>query len=237
MALGGVFAPLTARGRLRQMLFLLLPLTLLLVPMGARRLAAHPAWNEMLHNLGVGMVVWLGGFGGTLAAILPLMQLNQRWQRDSAELPLLALLPGLGSHALLKRRLLQACLLPMLRVECLLLLASLGLSAALHVVGLPLALLLAQIGSTGLAIALMLCILGGRPLPGWAMAAVVAPVLALTQITLLLPAFSTGLSELPTAWPGLRNDGWLIVTLLVVALGWRGWHGYARRPHPFLANS
>lgn len=42
-------------------------------------------------------LLWFGAFGSTMLVAMTLTTLQQRWRRINAEVPLLALLPGLGN--------------------------------------------------------------------------------------------------------------------------------------------
>lgn len=182
---------------------------------------------------------FVGGiFGGAAAAALITYvgQVQSRWSGHSAELPLLALLPGLGAPARLPRHVLRACLLKPVGI-LLVALAAVLLIGILQHAAWPFALL--ALLFTGcccvLASALVLGSVGGKPVPGGMM------ICAAIALVLLL-GFSFGLADQADNPVRHASTGWLLLGAAWLAtLAWFGWlvrrgmHALRRRAHPFLA--
>ncbi len=242
VALGGWAMPQTPVSRLRQGAFVLLGIGLvaLLLTLQMKADDGHEAWQALLSSEGINALTWYGALSGVLMAIIGASQLRHRWGKSNTELPLLALLPGLGDSAQVKRAVLRASLLPCLAMQSLLLLASLSLAgwSRLGVQG-DLLLLLSQVGGMGLTAALALEVLGGVRLQiGWRVALVVSSyVWILINITIAVPLFHDGdpivLGNVGAGW---LAAGWAAFTVALFWLGRRGWRGLQQRPHPFLPN-
>lgn len=181
---------------------------------------------------------FIGGiFGGAAGAALIscVGQIQGRWSSASAELPLLALLPGLGPPAPLRKRVVLACLLKPVGILLAALLAVWVIGDLQHSSSLFSLVALMFVGACMvLAAALVLGALGGKPVPGWVM------ILAAVALVLLL-GFSFGLADQTDNPVRHASYGWLVLGLSwLVALvwfallAWRGWHALRRRPHPFL---
>lgn len=182
---------------------------------------------------------FIGGiFGGVAGAALITYvgQVQSRWSGNSAELPLLALLPGLGSPARLSRNVLCACLLRPVGILLAALAAVLLIGVLQHA---ALAFALVALLFTGscmvLASALALGALGGKPVPGWMM---ICAALALV----LLLGFSFGLADKPDNPVQHASIGWwLLGAAWLATLAWfgllahRGERALHRRAHPFLS--
>ena len=240
-ALGGWYVPQSWSSYVRQAAPVLLPLLLFLPVMAIMQAGeAHgDVWRKVWMSIGVGVVVWLGIFGGLLLAVRAPLVLRQRWKRVNAELPLLALLPGLGSAEAVRRNLLRAALVKPLLAQTLLLALVLGAALAMHLNGEVLAFVtLSQLGCAGVVIASVLATLGGRDPSIWGTAALLIAAFALVSLSTFLP-LATGFR---TPWyPGLvvflpLAGGWAVFAAALWWLGQRGWRALQRRPHPFLAN-
>lgn len=234
VAIGGMFVPMTLAGRARQLAVALLPSVLVIGLLLLQASHRHGGFGLAMLTPWAGMLAWFGGFIGLLVALLVVMQLGQRWQKDNAELPLLALLPGLGTPARLRRDLLAASLLPGVGVQLLLLAALVALAWYVHTGWTAvLALLLAQATGIGVLVAFTLAIIGGRPLPGWGTGTLsVACFVVITTGLLfaLLDRSAHGMLLLVAA------SAWVVLALVLAWLGWRGWRGLQDRPHPFIVN-
>ena len=235
VALGGMFVPMTPAGRARQLAMAVLPsvlvIGLLLLQAGHR----HGGLGWAMLTQWAGLFAWSGGFIGLLIVLLVVMQLGQRWQKDNAELPLLALLPGLGTPARRRRDLLAASLVPGVGVQLLLLTVLAALAWYVHMGWTAaLAVLLAQATGIGVLVAFTLAIVGGRPLPGWGTAALSVACFVVTSIGLSFALLDRGAAH------GIlllvAASAWAVLALVLAWLGRRGWRGLERRPHPFLAN-
>jgi hypothetical protein len=238
VALGGIFVPMTVAGYARQLAFCLLPGALVLTMLLVQAARRHGGLSWSLLAQWTGLLAWVGGFISLLVAMIGVMQLAQRWQKDNAELPLLALLPGLGTPAQLRRDLLGASLLPGLVVQLVLLamLMAVVLSSRLGWVA-GLATLLVQLTGMGVLVAFTLMIVGGRPLPAWATGVVCTLCFLLMSLALswllLDPHALQRAHGIPATLLGMS---WIAVLLVLARRGWHGWHGLLQRPHPFLSN-
>ncbi len=171
---------------------------------------------------------------GTLIGAFSLAFLTRRWQRANAEAPLLALLPGLGDAA---------------RVRRALLLAGLGLPLSMHAaVALMFMVfwqqygqefgfvLLAQCGSAALTTAMLLNLFGGKFFPIWGSALLFSLCQVLTILSWTLPQMAAGSHPVEGSGELLPPLvlAWLLLGLAMVWLGHRGWVGLVQKPHPFL---
>ncbi|MGN6281184.1 hypothetical protein [Frateuria sp.] len=238
VALGGLFVPMTAAGRARQLAVAVLPGALvmaMLLVQAARRRGGGISWA--LVTDWAGMFAWLGGFIGLLVTLLAVMQLHQHWQKHNAELPLLALLPGLGTPRQLRRELLAASLLPGLGIQSGVLVLLLALALRIHLGWIAeSAVLLTQLASMGVLVAFTLSVVGGRPLPGWGtgMFCMVCIVLVSLSLSLSLMDRTTAAGYAP--WLAALAAAWAVFLLVLGWIGRRGWRGLVQRRHPFLAN-
>src|SRR6185312_1795453 len=241
IALGGLFMPLTMMARLRQLAFVVVPSLLFVLLITLRDVHRHDAAALLTvwHDGGLIMLIWFGAFGSMMLAFFCIGQVWQLWQKPNAELPLLALLPGLDGSAQVKRDLLHAILLQPMRVLALLLLVLLMLTASLHLSArASLFVLLGQLGSIGFVVAFTLTIIGGRPLGPWATGALAIFGCILINVSLFVPTLSDpGQMKLGGGTlPDLFVVGWVVLAVALPWLGRRGWRGLMQRPHPFLPN-
>lgn len=185
------------------------------------------------------MLMFYLGVVSPLLVLTHTKQLQRRWSRCNAELPLLALLPGLGDSAQARRALLRASLLPMLGLQTLLLLATMVLLGYLHLTrGGDALLLLSQLAGMALLVAFDLTVLGNVAIGlGWTTVLLGSGYLLVNaSCVVALPLFDghalvarTGvLTAMALLWASLLTP--------LVIVGHRGWRGLQRRPHPFLAN-
>lgn len=236
VALGPSFVPMTTRERLRQ-IALLIGSGLLFVGLFVAQYALDGHHRVGVDRAGgLATLLWFGGFGGSMLAASAVMQVLQRWSRTNAELPLLALLPGLGDASAQRRHLLRAGWLPPLRAQLALLLGlsvlALWMHASWRLLG---AVALSQLGGIGFLLAYLPAAAGGRTLPTWASATLAVYGFALMMITLSLPLL--GEIGLALLHGGVLTGFVVAWAALVLALGWigmRGWRALRQRPHPFL---
>lgn len=200
----------------------------------------HPVetWQGLWHDGALLTLIMVGAFGGMTLALVSLAQLWQRWSKVNAELPLLALLPGLGRNV--KSHLLAASLRPPLRMQSLLLAFLLALALSLHLsIQTMMFVLLGQLGAAAFMAAFSLLIIGGC-LPGrWSIGGVGLFGCILICISLFVPILSDP-ARITLGTLSLRTvllAGWLVLSLILVRLARRGWHGLQQRPHPFLPTS
>lgn len=245
VALGGWYLPQTIRSYAKQLIctfaFLLLPLlgVLLLAHAGHQdaQVADATYVSDVLKGFFVRTLAPLSIFAGPMVCLLSLLWLARRWQRVNAELPLLALLPGLGDSTRVKQQLLCVALgLPM--VFHALLVVSTGIAMLFwhgHV-GLLECMLVAQLGTTAVTATGVLNLFGGYGLKNWTAGAVAIAIFVLTLLSLILPAVAWG--RYPVAWVvnlfPLLGLAWLLLASAMFMLGRRGWRGLQARPHPFL---
>jgi hypothetical protein len=242
IALGSLFMPLTMAGRLKQWSLLVLPSLLFVVLMALQKdHHPHPVQVGSLWGRGtLFAMIWFGAFGSSILAAIAIITVQQRWRKANAELPLLALLPALGSGSDLRRDLLRAVMLPPLCVQAALIavLIFLDLAGAHLGVLATLLLLLSQFGSAGFLLASTLAIIGGRPLPDWQLGLLAILGYVTICISTLLPVLDGNGSQLHIGQAGCAMLAVMWATLIVALLwlGRRGWLGLQRRPHPFLPN-
>lgn len=250
VALGGWYVPQTMRSYAKQLGLILAIFTLpLLGFLMIVTLGRHDGTATLGHHDGQLSAVLEGGFIGALGAItvmagpmiclFSLAWLGKRWQRTNAELPLLALLPGLGDSPRNKRELLRAGLgLPLVMHA----LPALLIVAAMlywHNYAQPLSfLLLAQLITAAVTLATVLNLFSGRKLPHWATILVTGVAFVLNVLSALLPAVAWG--RHPESWATMLLPplglAWLVLGAAMVWLGRRSWRGLMQRPHPFLPN-
>ncbi|MFK2877322.1 hypothetical protein [Rhodanobacter hydrolyticus] len=244
VALGGWYMPKTMAGHLRASAPVLLPV-LLMVPVMALMFAGNhraDAPNIALIGFGAGLV-WCVLFGGLMLAAMATVLIRQRWQRTNAELPLLALLPGLGDGQYLRHSLLRAALtiplLTQLLLSAILLIAALAAARFMHLDRLTLLLIaLPQFAAAGTMVVQVLCTLGGRKLPTWIEWLVYVPLFVLFFLSIFVPA--TAMGKHP--WQGadltqsLLLAAWAVMAMVLAWIGRRGWQGLLARPHPFMSN-
>lgn len=241
VALGGWYLPQSLAGHIRQMAPVLLPLVLYVPFMAINNIGdAHGGgWRKALQTIDVGIIGWIGLFGGGLLAVATVLALSRRWRKTSAELPLLSLLPGLGDTRAVRRALIQAALGKPLLAQALLLSLVLGASVLMHMDGIGLLLVaLAQLGCAGVMVAFGLSTLGDAELPSWSSVLVLIAAFALVCGSTFTPLLMTGKQQWYPAAALLvaMVACWAVLAIVLLRLGWRGWHGMQQRPHPFLGN-
>lgn len=239
VALGGSYLPHTIVGRLYQLvatvLFGALMALLLLVVTAGDHVGVR-LMHYLLSPDGFVVSGWMFAMLSLLVVVTPVELLALRWSRPNAELPLLALLPGLNAVHDIKRVLLHAALRrPTAWLGLLLLLGWIG--ATVFGVGWPLvlAMLVVALGCLGYLYAMALSIFGGRPLHGLGNSLLMIGMFALLSLTMLLPQLWHDWAAQSVA----RTDAalaasWLVLLLFLYWLGSRGRRALQRRPHPFL---
>ena len=157
----------------------------------------------------------------------------------NAELPLLALLPGLGDRASLRRKLLRAALAQPLLAQLALLVLVVGAALALRLDNVAVAfVLLSQMGCAAVLVAFVLSTLGGCSLPSWATAGMLIAAFMVVTLSVFIPVVANG--KHPWHWAAAVEAallmGWTVLGAALLWLGRRGWRGLQQRPHPFLPN-
>lgn len=242
VALGEGLAPQTLRSHARRFARIGLPLLLFIAVMAVMQ--AGEAHGDVLHKVlrgvGVNVIGWLGLMGGIALMVMGSLLPWRGWRRANAELPLLALLPGLGDADALRHNLLRAALLRPLLLQALLL--ALVLAAALAMHAGPLLWLFAglgQLGCAGVVVASTLATFGGKPLPGWGMGVLLTAMGLLVSASTFMALFATLGKHAQPLGDGSIATLAIVWVAAIAALLWlcrRGWQGMQARPHPFLAN-
>lgn len=241
VALGGVYLPQTAAGRLHQ----LIPAVLALLAGGLLLFAVtmgDTGGGQFLHYVfshdGFTLEGWMFGVFSLLAPMMAVELLVLRWDRANAELPLLALLPGLSAKGDIKYLLLRTAIqrpagwLALLLVLGWLVAAGFGFGWPLGV-----AMLVVCLGSLGYLCAMVLGIFAGCPLSGLGKALLMVGMSVLLSLTVLLPLLWHDWSLLAvTRIQAALAVSWLMLALFLCWFGWRGWRGLQQRPHPFMPN-
>jgi hypothetical protein len=236
VVLGGWLMPRTWPSALRRWAIVLAtPATFAILLALTRGLPSTSVVADIVRSLTFGVWVWCGEYGAIGLSLVVVLIVQQRWRRANAELPLLALLPGLGRGAELIKHLMTATLGRLLCIQFVVFVSLLVIGSAKHVDGLSLCiLLLGQVAAAAFALTFALANFGGRPLPTWSLVLIAGICFTLIGLdNVCLPFFSNSpvVGTLPRV---LLIAGWLV---LLLALGWlsrRGWRGLQRRPHPFL---
>lgn len=241
VALGGVYLPQTAGGRLHQLvptLLALLVVGLLLFAMTMGDNSAGRLLHYLLSREGFTLEGWMFGVFSLVVVMVSVEALLLRWERVNAELPLLALLPGLSGAGNIKRLLLRAAIqrpagyLGVLLAIGWLVAAGLGFGWPIGI-----AMLVGSLGSLGYLCAMVLGIFGGRPLSGFGKGLLMVVMFVLLSLTVLLPLLWHDWSALSvTRVQAALGISWLLLTWFLWWFGRRGWHGLQQRPHPFLPN-
>ncbi len=239
--LGGWYLPQTMSSYGKQLAlvlgFLALPAASLVL-LSRIKSPDHADFAATLASSGLGALSSLSVMAAPMICIFTLLWLSKRWQRANAELPLMALLPGLGDTASVKRQLVRTALELPLALHVLLVLLLGTVMVFWHGHGYMLSfMLLAQLGGALVTAAVLLNLLGGHALSPWRTGLILVVATVLTFLSLLLPALALGSRPVVQVRPllPLLPLGWL---LLAGAMAWlcrRGWRGLVQQPHPFLA--
>jgi hypothetical protein len=235
VALGETFMPQTRSRRVRKTVIVLLSCVLGVGLLVLQAIGYAEHGDGMPVAIGVRfLLMWCVPFVSAVLAVVTANVLRQRWSRSNAELPLLALLPGLGDPAQIKRALLRASLPPTLYKQTFLLVVSLLVAAWWHLgIESGLLLLLGQLCGAALLLVLTLMVFAGGSLSGSNHAGLVV----LGMVWFWLPLVSALVSRVPLPALGLVVAiGWVAAAGVLLWLGRRGWRGLQQRAHPFLAN-
>jgi hypothetical protein len=242
VALGGWYLPRHASDRLRQILVIgaIVIGTLVAILWLLHSNDAHDRYRPphvLLPDIRPIVWLWLTAFASAIVAIHSVNYLRLRWQKCNAELPLLALLPGLDRRQPVKRTLLMAaCSLPM-AIEIVLLLAALLVIGLMHVAVVKvMPELTVQLLGIGWIVAMVPCIFGACSPEETALWAIklcgFVLLLASMSVSLFLP---TGAVPSVTFFAVFIFGAPLLIMLIMLAVyGWRGWQAFRYCPHPFL---
>jgi len=239
VALGGFYMPKTWRGILltaAQFSFLLIIMAGVVLMIGLdSKISLYNALTHVALPLGAAFST----YGTALISIVTIARFSQRWRKTNTELPLLALMPGLGDAAKVKREFLRASLsLPMLwqiGFTVAMIAGALYLQVGTAIVA---SIAAAQLCCLALLPAVLLRVVGGRPLRAWMFAVGTLLMIILLNAGCVLPALARDSSLHPNIdYVALAVTAvWAVIGLVVVYLGRTGWRSLQHRPHAFLAN-
>lgn len=241
MALGGVYLPQTVIGRLYRLFPLLVVLVIIGLLFVVSALGDRADWSLPQYIFSREGFIFTGllfAVASMMVATMASDLLDLRWGKINAELPLLALLPGLGDARGVKRALLRTAIERPAAMLALPLIAIWIAAARLHLGwAIEACTLLISLGCLGLLAASAVSTLGGRLLPGWGKGLLLIGVFVLFGLSILLPMTWHELMPSVVTTAGLvLGVGWLALALFLLWLGRRGWRGLQQRPHPFLSN-
>lgn len=243
-ALGGPGIPKPFATRVRDagllLTYVLLLASLILFLQGLDAHAyAQSAYTLRVHWISP-LLIYLGVLMCSLGVSTSGGRVRTVWRKRDAELPLLALLPGLGSTLDSKRHVLGAVLLPagvfLAGIAAILCMGALAVTAKPWTF---LAMGLCCGGAFALAAAVTLDTLGGKSIGTAIYATLYLGLFVFVVLTLAV--------GLPNDYgPHADRFGilplWLLLCwagffVLLGGMALRGWRGLQRRPHPFLANA
>jgi len=239
VALGGWYLPRTLRGHLQGLapglLAMLVPGSILFLTfLGNHAISFHAWWP-----LATLLIGWITMFGSMGLMFTTLTLIQQRWKKNNAELPLLALLPGLGNAHTVKQRTLMVALRRPLVLQMGALIALIALILPSHPSAISMLLLV--VGQFGCAAALIACVIaaiGGRPLAPSGMFSLMISISLLIGSNSFLTSSQPGsrLWTPPLAYSLVLLAGWIIVSMVIAWMGRRGWMAWKSRPHTFMPN-
>jgi hypothetical protein len=239
VALGGWYLPRTLRGHLQGLapglLAMLVPGSILFLTfLGNHAISFHAWWP-----LATLLIGWITMFGGMGLMFTTLTLIQQRWKKNNAELPLLALLPGLGDVHTAKQRTLIVALRRPLVLQMGALVALLALTLPSHPSTISVLMLVTGQLSCALAlVAGVIRVIGGRPLSTSGTFALMIAVSLLIGSNSLLPNSMLGAQPWTPPMPYALTvlAVWLIVSVVLAWVGHRGWLAWKARPHAFMPN-
>lgn len=246
IAFGGIGAPKLPLSRLREigrfLAFVLLFGSVLWVPLLLDpRLRTESADAIRIHWISPALV-----YCGMLACCVAVSAFAGRcralWRKPDAELPLLALLPGLGSRASAKRRAVIALLAPallMMAIAAVVLCAgAIGIHA--HFPG-YLSIALCCGGTMALILAIALASMAGTPVHTAGYVLLYLGLLVLSMLTFICALPNDQHHDPHPGSVGVTLVGllilWCFYLAIVVVIAVRGWHALRKRPHVFLAHA
>jgi hypothetical protein len=234
VALGDWYVPQSWRSRTGALVRVLLPLLLFIPLMVFMTISRGASLHKLWRVVGISGGLWIGLFGSAMLALAIAALVQRRW-RGSADLGLLALLPGLGETTAASHVLRATVLGPAIAFVAMWLCMLGGI-----VMGAPglLAALLATLFVLEMAALMVMAVL--RAMAGLATRfamkiaiGVVLIVLGDSGFTLAFVSPSQGSATLEAA----VVLGWLLLVAWTAWRGWLAWRLLQRRPHPFLATS
>lgn len=239
VALGGFYMPKTWRGVLltaAQFSFLLIIMAAIVLMIGLDSKISVP---KVLTHVALPLGAAFATYGTALISIVTIARFSQRWRKTNTELPLLALMPGLGDAAKVKREFLRASLSLPMRWQIGFTLAMIAGALYLQVgAAIVLSIAVAQLCCLALLPAVLLRVVGGQPVRAWMFAVGTLLMIVLLNAGCVLPVLAKDSSLHPNIdYVALGVTAvWAVIGLVVLHLGRTGWRSLQRRPHAFLAN-
>jgi hypothetical protein len=233
VALGDWYVPQSWRSRADALARALLPLLLFIPLMVFMTIGHDVSLHKVWKVIGISGGLWIGLFGSAMLALAIAALVQRRW-RGSADLGLLALLPGLGGTTATSHVLRAAFLGPAIVFVALWLCMLAGIALVAPGV---LATLLATLFVLEMAALMVMAVL--RAMAGLGTRFAVKLAVGVALIVLGDSGFTLAFispSQGSAAVDGAVLLAWL---LLVTWTAWRGWLAWCllqRRPHPFLTN-
>lgn len=241
MLLGRSYMPQTWLSRLRQFAWatLILACVAIIMSIAGSMDDLHRILSNSF-NFATLLLPWILLSAAIGFVMAPTQNLYQRWYGSGTELPLLALLPGLGEAACARRQLLRATLTRPLAGQLLLLLLTLLIAKlwlGMHLRDV-LCIAFVELGCTGIIVVAALTIFGNRVPSGFWVAVLIVIGSVLATLSAFIPLLAGGRHpwESAAAVETGLIAGWLVFGVVLFALGHRGWRGFVQRPHPFLPN-
>lgn len=239
VALGGWYTPRSWRWHAQQLALVTVLLGVPVMAIWLGHLRDGVGGDRASVGTLLGALFGFASVASPLVCLLSWMWLSRRWQRVNMELPMLALLPGLGSNATRKRHLLGAALTRPLVAHLTCLAVVFVGCHWLQRANLLVDLQLVAIAMGALAtVGLVLDILGGKPHSLWTVGPLLGAVFVLQNASLIIGAL-LGHSHLQAHSMAILAAlvfGWLLVGGWAAWLGMAGWRLLAIRPQPFVAN-
>ncbi|TAN02809.1 MAG: hypothetical protein EPN36_15420 [Rhodanobacteraceae bacterium] len=246
LALGGFGMPKSLAARLQdlwRLLALLLVFALFLLALQLFGPDGQPVNATAIRTHWIPSLLVYGGVATSVIAVTAFAsRVRALWRKPDAELPLLALLPGLGKPDATKRTTILASLVPpavFLAITGVVLLAGAIIVHATAWAYVSIA--LCGIGAFALIVAATLESLGGRPMHTVAYVLLYGALMALSSLILSISLPTDqyqgphpGRLGIPPAW---LVAAWGLFLLMLCVLAFRGWRELRKRPHTFLANA
>lgn len=236
VALGDWYVPQSWRSRIGALTRVVLPLLLFIPVMVLVNIGRENSLHKVWKVIGISGGLWIGLFGSAMLALAIAALIQRRW-RGSADVGLLALLPGLGGAAATAHVLRAAFRGPAIAFVALWLcmLAGIALTAPSLI-----AALLATLFVAEMAALMVMAVL--QAMAGVRMRLAVKLAVGVVLIVLLDAGFTLAFAS--SAQTSLAIEGiegvlvlaWLVLVAWTAWRGWHAWHLLQRRPHPFLTD-
>jgi hypothetical protein len=240
VALGGFYMPKTWQGVLLTMAQFSVGLLIIGFIVTMISLEHRISFYTALTTVGLPITACGATFGTAAISVATIARFTQRWRKTNTELPLLALMPGLGDAGKMKREFLRVSLTRPMAWQAGFTVVLIAGSFYMHVgTAVTLAIAAAQLGCMAVLPAILLRVLGGQPVRSWRFAAGTTLMFLLLNANCVLPILAKDIRLHPNIdYIALAIAAlWVMIGLVVVYLGRAGWLSLRERPHAFLANS